>query len=82
MTAIWLSLAGPIIQAFASAFGKALAEMVAGWRHDQAVADAATANQALAASEAARKVERAMSEAALRQLTDAELLAALDRGSL
>ena len=81
MWAIWLALAGPIIQAFASAFGQALLDMVAAWRNDQAVADAATASQALAASEAARAAERAMREAASKPVSDAELLAALDRGA-
>ena len=81
MWSVWLALAEPIIQAFASAFGQALTDMVAAWRQDQAVADAATARQALAASEAARATERAMLAAA-QPMTDAELLAALDRGSL
>jgi hypothetical protein len=82
MLAIWLALAEPLIQAFASAFGQALVDMVAGWRHDQAVADAATAAQALAASEAARATERAMSSAAAKPTTDAELLTAMDGGRL
>jgi hypothetical protein len=81
MWSVWLALAEPLIQAFAAAFGQALVDMVAGWRHDQAVADAATAAQALAASDAARAAERAMSEAA-QPMTDAELLDALDRGRL
>ena len=81
MWAIWLALAEPIARVFADAFGQALVDMVAAWRHDQAVADAATARQALAASEAARAAERAMSEAA-RPMDDAELLNALDRGRL
>jgi|WetSurMetagenome_2_1015567.scaffolds.fasta_scaffold00191_26 VCBS repeat-containing protein len=81
MWSVWLALAEPLIQAFANAFGQALVDMVGQWRHDQAVADAATAAQALAASEAARETERAMSAAA-KPTTDAELLAALDRGSL
>jgi hypothetical protein len=81
MWTIAAALAEPLIQAFAAAFGRALVDVVAGWRHDQAVADAATAAQALAASEAARAAERAMSEAA-QPITDAELLAALDGGSL
>jgi hypothetical protein len=82
MWPIWLALAEPLIQAFAAAFRQALVDMVAGWRHDQAVADAATAAQALAASEAARAAEREMSSAAAKPTTDAELLDALDRGSL
>jgi len=81
MWAIAAALAEPLIQAFAAAFGRTLVDMVDSWRHDQAVADAATATQALAASEAARAAERAMSEAA-QPMDDAELLTALDRGSL
>jgi hypothetical protein len=73
MWSVWLALAEPLIQAFAAAFGQ--------WRHDQAVADAATAAQALAASKAAREAERAMSAAA-KPMTDAELLVALDGGRL
>jgi hypothetical protein len=80
MWTICLALAEPIARAFASAFGRAIVDMVAAWRSDQAIAEAATATQALAASEAARAAERAMSEAA-QPMTDAELLAALDRGA-
>jgi hypothetical protein len=82
MWTIAAALAEPLIQAFANAFGQALVDMVAGWRHDQAVADAAANAQALAASEAARAAEREMSSAAAKPQTDAELLAALDGGSL
>jgi hypothetical protein len=81
MWAVAAALAGPLIQAFTAAFGRALVDMVDSWRHDQAVAAAATSAQALAASEAAREAERAMSAAA-QPMTDAELLDALDRGSL
>ena len=81
MWTIAAALAEPIIQAFASAFGQALLDMVAAWRNDQAVADAATASQALAASEAARAAERAMRGAADKQVSDSELLDALDRGA-
>jgi hypothetical protein len=80
MWSICLALAEPIIQAFAAAFGRALVDMVADWRSDQAIAEAATATQALAASEAARAAERAMSAAA-QPITDAELLTALDGGA-
>jgi|WetSurMetagenome_2_1015567.scaffolds.fasta_scaffold356311_2 hypothetical protein len=82
MWPIWLALAEPLLQAFADAFGRALVDMVAGWRHDQAVADAAVNAQALAASEAVRETELAMSEAAAQPMTDAELLDALDGGRL
>jgi hypothetical protein len=82
MWAICLALAEPIARAFAEAIGRSFVDMVAGWRHDQAVADAATAAQALAASEAARETERAMSEAAAQPTTDADLLDALDGGRL
>ena len=81
MWSIWLMLAGPIIQAFASAFGQALVDMVAAWQQDQAIAEAATAEQALAASEAVRGAERAMREAASKPVSDADLLDALDRGA-
>jgi hypothetical protein len=81
MWTILVALAEPIAQAFAASLGRALVDMVDGWRRDQAVADAATSAQALAASEAARAAERAMSEAA-KPMTDAELLAALDGGRL
>jgi hypothetical protein len=81
MWAFCLALAGPIARAFAEALGRSFVDMVAGWRHDQAVADAATSAQALAASEAARAAERAMSAAAQPQ-TDAELLAKLDGGTV
>lgn len=80
MWSIAAALAEPLIQAFADAFGRALVDMVAQWRHDRVVADAATTAQALAASEAARAVERAMSVAASHQMTDAELLTELDGG--
>jgi hypothetical protein len=81
MWAIAAALAEPLIQAFAAAFGRALVDMAGQWRHDQAVADAAVNAQALAASEAARAAERAMSAAAQPQ-TDAELLANLDGGTV
>ena len=81
MWMICLALAEPIIQAFAAAFGQAFVEMVAAWQRDQAISDAAAAAQALAASEAARAAERALREAASKPVSDAELLAALDRGA-
>lgn len=81
MWAIFSVLAEPIARAFAEALGRSLVDMVAAWRSDQDVADAATASQALAASEAARGAERAMREAASKQVSDAELIDALDRGA-
>lgn len=80
MWAIFSVLAEPIARAFAETLGRSLVDMVAAWRNDQAVADAATAEQALAASEGARGAERAMREAASKPVSDIELLDALDRG--
>jgi nucleoside recognition membrane protein YjiH len=82
MWTICLALAEPIARAFAEALGRSLVDMVAAWRNDQAVAEAATASQALAASEAARSAERAMLQAADKPVSDAGLLDALDRGAV
>ena len=81
MWTIAAALAETIIRAFAAAFGQAIVDMVAAWQQDQAIAEAATAEQALAASEAVRGAERAMREAVDKPVSDIELLDALDRGA-
>ena len=81
MWTIAAALTETIIRAFAAAFGQAIVDMVASWQQDQAIAEAATAEQALAASEAVRGAERAMREAVDKPVSDIELLDALDRGA-
>lgn len=80
MWAILVALAEPLSSAFASAVGRMLLDVFAQIGRDQAVADAATSAQALAASEAARAAERAMTDVAV-DVSDAELLAKLDGGA-